>query len=186
MIFSSYFSQDKLTTILLETVSLLHPYYIWKMTNGKRKKREAEEEEEKEVEEEEEDVLKEAKELEEEVDMFGKELDNRDKSMTVKIDKDTQCVTSEDCRSGENNIEMSRNVADCEAAVVGVSGAVCVDYPMDPVATLFTDLLMRKQSCADTVNRCMNKQEEEEKEGSVEILCGLFNLADAACLLVAR
>ena len=74
---------------------------------------------------------------------------------------------------------------DCEAAVVGVSGAVRVDYPMDPVATLFTDLLMRKQSCASTVNRCMNKQNEEE-EGLVEVLCGLFNLADAACLLVAR
>ena len=80
-------------------------------------------------------------------------------------------------------VHTSPTVADCEAAVVGVFGAVCVDYPMDPVATLFTDLLMRKKSCASTVNRCVNQQKEE---GSVEILCELFNLADAACLLVAR
>ena len=179
MIFSSHFSQDKLTTILLQTVSLLRPYYIWKMTNDKRKKREAEEEEE-------EDVLKEAKELEEEVDTHRKDLSHRDKCATVKVDKETQDVMSDDCQSSGNSVDRITNVADCEAAVVAVSGAVCVDYPMDPVATLFTDLLMRKQSCADTVNRCMNKQEEEEKEGSVEILCGLFNLADAACLLVAR
>ena len=179
--FSSHFSQDKLTTILLQTVSLLRPYYIWKMTNDKGKKKEGEEEEEEEV------VLKEGKELEEEVDTHRKDLSHRDKCVTVKVDKETQYVMSEDRQSSGNSVDASTNVADCEAAVVGVSGAECVDYPMDPVATLFTDLLMRKQSCTDTVNRCMNKQEEEEeKEGSVEVLCGLFNLADAACLLVAR
>ena len=150
------------------------------MTNDKRKKKEGEEEEEV--------VLKEAKELEEEVDTHRKDLSHRDKCVTVIVDKETQDVMSEDRQSSGNSVDMSTNVADCEAVVVGMSEAVRVDYPMDPVATLFTDLLMRKQSCADTVNRCMNKQEEEEEEeeGSVEIMCGLFNLADAACLLVAR
>ena len=145
--------------------------------------------EEKEVEEEEEDVLKEAKELEEEADTHRKDLSHRGECVTVKETQDVEDVDEdqdigEDCQCSGSSVDMSTNVVDCEAAVVSVSGAVCVDYPMDAVATLFMDLLMRKQSCTDIVNRCMNKQKEGER--SVEILCGLFNLADAACLLVAR
>ena len=61
---------------------------------------------------------------------------------------------------------------------------------MKNVVAVFSDLLMRKLSCASVVEKYSQSKEGEQEcwnsRSTVEVLCGILNLADIACLLVAQ